>query len=235
MDRFKILHFNLDTIINIINSYIDKMNSNNFFQFVDHVFYINLDHRVDRRKTVEKELKKIDPKLKNVTRFSAIDGEKMKISPQKGCAMSHMECVKIAKEKKYKNVLICEDDFYFNQPIDKILQHLKDFFDYINNDYYFFLLGTYQNFSYKKIHKNISKVYHSFSCTSYIINSLIYDDWIKTCKENLLKNFVAVDGLWLKYQKENGKTYTCNTDKYRLVKQHDGYSDLAKKHRKITW
>ena len=73
------------------------------------------------------------------------------------------------------------------------------------------------------------------SCTSYIVNSIIYDKWIETCEQNLIKGFIPVDDIWYKYQKKTGKSYTCNTDKYRLAKQHDGYSDLIKKHRKITW
>lgn len=65
-------------------------------------FYINLDYRTDRRAEVERELEGF-----GMERFSAIrhsDG-------LAGCAMSHVACLKLARERGYPEVLIFEDDF----------------------------------------------------------------------------------------------------------------------------
>lgn len=213
------------------------MGQNSIFDFVDHIFYINLERRTDRRKTAEIELRKVDLDLKNITRFEAVDAEKLNITPQRACAMSHTLCVKIAKQKKYKNVLIFEDDFFFNQDIETVIKDFKDFFDYINNDYNFFLLGTYNNFKFEKVSHKINRVIQSHSTTGYIINSTFYDEWIEVCEDNLRERerFVPVDNLWLMYQGVNGKSYTTNTNQYRLVRQYDGYSDITKTYRKLTW
>lgn len=211
------------------------MGQNSIFDFIDHIFYINLERRTDRRKTAEFELRKVDLDLKNVTRFEAVDSEKLNITPQRACAMSHTLCVKIAKQKKYKNALIFEDDFFFNQDIETVIKDLKDFFDYINNDYNFFLLGTYNNFKFEKVSNKINRVIQSHSMTGYIINSSFYDEWIKVSEDNLKGFFVPCDNLWLMYQGVNCKSYTCNTNQYRLVKQYNGYSDLTKTYRVITW
>ena len=73
---------------------------------IDHIFYINLEERVDRKNLIEIELNKFDLKYE---RFPAIKDE-MGIY---GCGLSHLSVLKLAKERGYKNVLIFEDDFTF--------------------------------------------------------------------------------------------------------------------------
>lgn len=74
--------------------------------YIDHVFYINLDRRTDRRGEFESQAKVYDLQYE---RFPAIARD-MGIL---GCTLSHLEVLKIARERNYKNVLICEDDFEF--------------------------------------------------------------------------------------------------------------------------
>ena len=74
---------------------------------IDHIFYINLDKRKDRRVEIEQELNKMELPFE---RFKAIETPGRGIL---GCGLSHLSVFKLAKERKYKNVLIFEDDFYF--------------------------------------------------------------------------------------------------------------------------
>jgi GR25 family glycosyltransferase involved in LPS biosynthesis len=68
------------------------------------VFYINLEHRKDRREQIEGELNKLGLKYE---RFPAIQ-----LNPGNvGCGLSHLAVMKIAKERNLKNVFIIEDDF----------------------------------------------------------------------------------------------------------------------------
>ena len=69
-------------------------------------FYINLDHRVDRKEHVESELSKIGIKAE---RFSAIKMENGAI----GCSMSHLKILQNAFKNKMEHVLIVEDDITF--------------------------------------------------------------------------------------------------------------------------
>ena len=73
---------------------------------IDHIFYINLDRRVDRKVQMEKQMNEY--KLP-IERFTAIPSD----PGIYGCSRSHLEVLKLAKERNYKNVLILEDDFVF--------------------------------------------------------------------------------------------------------------------------
>ena len=60
---------------------------------ITNIFYINLEHRVDRKEYIEKELQNI---FENpITRFNAINLK----SGALGCSMSHLKCIENAKKK----------------------------------------------------------------------------------------------------------------------------------------
>ena len=81
-------------------------------KYIDHIFYINLDTRKDRLQEIQDELEKIGwLQIQGfVERFSAFHTPDSGIV---GCGYSHLQVLKLAKERKYKNVLILEDDFKF--------------------------------------------------------------------------------------------------------------------------
>ena len=70
---------------------------------LQNTFYINLEHRTYRLEHVKNELKKIGVEGE---RFNAIKTKSGAI----GCTLSHIKCLEIAKERKYEEVFICEDD-----------------------------------------------------------------------------------------------------------------------------
>ena len=77
-----------------------------FREKIDGIFYINLDHRTDRRAEIEGELSRFDLKFE---RFPAIAHKIGGV----GCGTSHLEVIKLAKKRGYKNVVIFEDDIEF--------------------------------------------------------------------------------------------------------------------------
>ena len=83
--------------------------NNKMWEFLDKVIYINLDHREDRRKIMEKLC--IDARIpeEKVLRFSAIKHQHGIV----GAALSHISVLKLAKEQRYKRILILEDDMEF--------------------------------------------------------------------------------------------------------------------------
>ena len=89
----------------------------------DYHYYINLEKRVTRRNQCEKQLKSIG--IQKPQRFNAIEHEIGLI----GCAQSHIECLKIAKDKNWPYICIFEDDLLFTEP-NKVKQMLNK---YINN------------------------------------------------------------------------------------------------------
>jgi GR25 family glycosyltransferase involved in LPS biosynthesis len=76
-------------------------------KYIDKIFYINLDKRTDRREKIEKQLNEYGLEYE---RYSAIPTPHSGIV---GCGYSHLNVLKIARERGYKNVLILEDDFEF--------------------------------------------------------------------------------------------------------------------------
>ena len=75
--------------------------------FIEHIFYINLEHRTDRRAEIESELDAYGLKYERFNAFyTPPDGFI-------GCAQSHLAVLKLARERGYKNILIVEDDFKF--------------------------------------------------------------------------------------------------------------------------
>ena len=94
-----------------------------FNQLFEHIVYINLPERVDRRKHMEEVLK-----FNNII-AERVDG--VRRSPEEGggqlgCAMAHVNVLKQFLNSPYQNILIFEDDleikpdylFYLPQKID---------------------------------------------------------------------------------------------------------------------
>ena len=93
-------------------------------EFIDKIIYINLEKRKDRKIEIEDELSKFDL-LSNAERFNAIENDTGIV----GCTESHLNVLKLAKERGYKNILILEDDFTFLLSKEEFEKNLKLFFD----------------------------------------------------------------------------------------------------------
>ena len=76
------------------------------WEFIDKVIYINLDHRADRRDIMKTFFEKGKIPQDKIVRFPAI---KHAIHI-KGIQASHTSVLALAKQNKWKNILILEDD-----------------------------------------------------------------------------------------------------------------------------
>jgi glycosyl transferase, family 25 len=81
----------------------DDVDINGLFEIKG--FYINLDHRTDRKMHMENQLEQIRM-AGNITRFNAIKNANGRI----GCSLSHLKCIQLAKEANWESVMILEDD-----------------------------------------------------------------------------------------------------------------------------
>ena len=94
---------------------------------IDRIFYINLDHRIDRLTEISHELSThLTPQhySEKVERYPAIKCD----NGAMGCSMSHLEVLKIAKARKYRYIIILEDDFQFLIGIDELYAQLANVF-----------------------------------------------------------------------------------------------------------
>src|SRR5947207_2762710 len=107
--------------------------------FFDGILYINLAIRPDRRKEIERELKKVsaDP-----NKQFWIEGDYDELNGVRGCVNSHIRALNFALEKQWKNVLILEDDCKFVKNQTGIDSYIQEFIRHFKNDWDVFFLGT---------------------------------------------------------------------------------------------
>jgi len=106
---------------------------NNFF---DKIFYINLDKDIERNQNLLSQFKKF-----NITNFERISGVEFQEIPDKmywrnfnlnalnekyilgsmGCRASHKKIMDISMERGYNKILIFEDDIFFTEDPNEIL------------------------------------------------------------------------------------------------------------------
>ena len=217
---------NLKIIIDTLKHINDRM-------FVDHIYYINLDSRTDRRAHIENQIKKyLDTNLNHTTRIpGVVVNNKLKVDGAIGCSTAHYNVMVDAIKHNYNRILVLEDDFEFICDKTKIYEDIHNF---INNypNFDIFLL-SYGNHQCKKIDSLIDTVQQSHSASGYIICKDVFKLFQDLCSRSIdkLKRTKsvcnsAIDVLWAEIMKTRKKTYKFN---YRIGKQIDSYSDIEKR------
>lgn len=138
---------------------------------IDKVFYINLEHRSDRKLEIETELYNYG--IVDYERFNAIKHDDI---GGVGCAKSHIEVLKIAKEREYKRILIFEDDFQFIIPKEEFYHYMQKIEDV---DFDVCML-SYHLYQYNELPEMpfLKKVIEAETSSGYIINQHYYDKLI---------------------------------------------------------
>ena len=192
---------------------------------LEHIFYINLQHRNDRKIHVEEQLKKIGL---TGERFNAI---KMK-DGRVGCTLSHIKCLENAIERNLDHIFICEDDITFTKPnvlkknLDKFLNDEKISWDVC-------IIGGNNMPPYKEINPYCVKISHCQTTTGYIVKNHYFKTLLENYKTgllNLMRNpdkhfYFAIDKYWFNLQeKDNWYLIIPLT-----VVQLEGFSDIENK------
>lgn len=168
----------------------------NFYDYIDKIIYINLDHRIDRKNEIEQIFKKYEIPEEKIIRLSAIKHEHGNI----GCYQSHINALQIAISNKYSNVLILEDDFNFNYDKKNINEIFRDFFLIFENKWNIFQLAWGPSKHVIKIKQtNFYKCERGGCTAGYMVNNNFYD--------KLMKNYI--NGIE-KLESSNGITYGKN-------------------------
>jgi len=192
---------------------------------IKHAFYINLEHRVDRKNQVEEELKTIGIKAE---RFNAIKMENGAI----GCSMSHLKILQDAVANKLDHLLIVEDDITFLKP-EVFKTQINKFFELHGNNWDVILLAGNNMPPYKPIDDTCIQVSRCQTTTGYLVNG----HYIKVLMQNVklgLTNLIskpsehskfAIDKFWFVLQ---------GASKWFLITpltvvQREGYSDIEKR------
>ncbi len=188
---------------------------------IDKIIYINLNRRQDRQELIEKELN--DMQL-NYERFDAIDCPEQGIY---GCGLSHLEVLKLARDRKYKNVLIFEDDFTFLVSKNEFEENLKLFFE-SNLNYDVCMLSYNIHESCDVGDEIVNKMTFCQTASGYIVNGHYFDkliklyEWAMPLLRQTRQHWIyANDIVWRNLQKQDNWYHF----KTRIGKQRSGISD----------
>lgn len=150
-------------------------------QYFDKIFYINLSKDTDRNTHILRQLEKFN--ITNFERFDAISYSELPkqsewrnfnkkdtryILNSCGCRDSHLEIVKIARNRGYRQILILEDDIVFHQDPHNLLGYNEG----ILNDWDMLYFGGQIEHFFR------NQVVGGYA---YAVKSTIFDDIINMC------------------------------------------------------
>ena len=193
---------------------------------IKNTFYINLEHRTDRKEHVTKQLTNLG--LQGFERFNAIKMENGAL----GCSMSHLKILQTAVQNNWDHVLIVEDDITFLD-LDLFKANFETFLQRNGNNWDVILLAGNNMPPYDPIDEVSIKVKRCQTTTGYLVNG----HYIKKLRDNVKfgltqllhkpasHTLYAIDKFWFALQ---------NVDKWFLiipptVIQREDYSDIEKR------
>ena len=192
---------------------------------IKNAFYINLEHRSDRKEHVENELNNIGIKA---TRFNAIKMTNGAI----GCSMSHLKILEDAKKNQLDHILIVEDDITFLNP-SLFKTQIHKFFELHNNKWDVILFAGNNMPPFEIIDDTCVKVSRCQTTTGYLVNGHYINVLISNIKMGLTHLInspaeavkYAIDKFWFVLQ-NNSKWYLITP---LTVVQREDYSDIEKR------
>lgn len=189
------------------------------YDLIDKVVYINLDERADRKTQVQRELLRAFPAGK-IVRFPAIkhaDGGR-------GCTMSHIAVLEMAKANAWKNVLIVEDDFVWirlKEGVDRFTELLSDSYDVI-------VVGG----AHVSCNTKTMRLASCQTTTAYVVAQHYYDTLLGNYREGLAQleatndyGTYALDQFWKRLQGPDNWFIVLPI----MAAQRPGYSDIEKR------
>ena len=149
-------------------------------ELLQHILYINLDHRIDRLEHIQKEFKKLG--IDGIAeRFPAIKLPSGNI----GCTMSHIRCIELAKSRGWPHVFICEDDITWMNP-ERFSKSLAEFSQSVKS-WHVVIIGGNNCPPFDQISESYARVYNIQTTTGYIVHQSYYDVLLENFKEGLGK------------------------------------------------
>lgn len=149
---------------------------------IDHVYYINLDYRSDRRLQFEDWIEESGFPAEKVTRISGTPTPGNGIL---GCTMGHIKAIETFLSSSFTNCIIFEDDYV---PLDiptfwQNFQKLKD-----SKLEYDIVMGSYNVLDYDDTQFDfIKRVKASLTASAYLITRDFAPKLVEVLKEGLQK------------------------------------------------
>lgn len=188
---------------------------------LDHILYINLAKRADRRRNIEAECERMGLRGERVAGLDTAPYGYI------GCAYAHCVALRTAKERGWPSVLILEDDFKF--VVDK--EQLAGLFSELKARGHTFdvlLLGTNLRHT-DRVDDLVGHTEHSFTAAAYVVTAAYYDKLLARFEEALAQlattrnpQTYAIDVMWRRLQ---GRDRWLHFHE-RVGVQRPGFSDI---------
>jgi GR25 family glycosyltransferase involved in LPS biosynthesis len=197
-------------------------------RYFDKTYLINLASRKDRLELSQKVCAEIGLEF---TRYEAIPGETIRDVRQydehttlalrwnnnaAGLVKTTLNILLEAREKKYKSILILEDDVQFNPILPKILEQRMPL---LPTDWQLFYFGATHLTAPDRYSPFMARVTNANSCHCYAIHHTLYDRLIELISPIEL----PIDYYLRKEIHPEGKTYCFIPN---MAWQFSGYSDI---------
>jgi GR25 family glycosyltransferase involved in LPS biosynthesis len=214
----------------LLNNNIDKF-ENLGINNVDVVYFINLDHRIDRLYEFLSEMKKINFPFNKIIRIPAIHKPKTG-QGHWGCSLSHIKTLEHFISSEFNNCIVFEDDFEFTKSPDEINDAFNNLFQN-NIDYDVCMLSSYTIEQDNSNYPFLKKINHAATTSGYLLSKKFANTLLHNYKEGvkLLErmyngeipdNGYCLDQYWQSLQ-ANNKWYVFEP---KLGKQRSSYSDI---------
>jgi hypothetical protein len=193
---------------------------------IDKIFYINLNHRTDRKSQMEAEFQRCGIPADKVERIEAVC---RKDFGALGCTLSHIKCIEIAKQRGYSNVLILEDDFNF---IDSEYPWDEQLADFIINGAWGLILFAGNIMRHGRVYNGwLQQALNVQTTSGYLAHSRFYNILLRNYREGaeLLQKsrqekYHAIDQYWKHLQAK----YRCFIVYPKLGYQRGSFSDIGR-------
>lgn len=231
---FHSLHNSIDHLLFILKNINTTPPHLNSLNQIDRIFYINLDHRTDRKIHIEHQIINIlDHDLSNTLRIPGVIYNRFtgRLKGAIGCTMAHLNAINYAIHHNLHNVIILEDDFEFLCDRPTFLNDLQRFL--LTQPYYDILLLGVNSPNAKYLTQSnpnhFIQINYSQTTSGYILSNRGLHKMRNICNKSI-QNLIqtknvskhAIDIQWNSIMND-GQVFAFP---YRVGKQIQSYSDI---------
>ena len=160
-----------------------------YWEYFDKFYCISIDERADRRADAKVQFKKVG--LADKVEFVIV--QKHPHNCEEGIYNSHMACIKKGLQTEADNIVIFEDDIFFDRLSPAVLKNCVDFLS--DTDHWNALFfGCLVSNSKKTENRSVLKIKYRCLAHGYVLNrqfaeSLIKSQWQGTPYDDVLKTW----------------------------------------------
>lgn len=136
---------------------------------IDAIYYINLDHRSDRRTSIEKQIANLCGTDNSHIDFTRIPAIYVKGFGIYGCGLSHIKALETFISSPHNTCIIFEDDFIFTQDMNTCQSMIQRFLEEMKNDWDIIMLSSNTQMAIP-VNDYLHKCIETQTTSGYMIN-----------------------------------------------------------------